>query len=99
LTETQDILKYAGHNSEGMYIVGFAAETENVEAYAESKLKTKNADAIIMNDVSDTSIGMNSDDNEVTIIFKDGSKVPLAKMAKTALAEKITDAVLDKVMH
>lgn len=99
LTETQDILKYAGHNSEDMYIVGFAAETENVEAYAESKLKTKNADAIIMNDVSDTSIGMNSDDNEVTIIFKDGSRVPLAKMAKTALAEKITDAVLDKVMH
>lgn len=99
LVETQDILKYAGHNNEDMYVVGFAAETENVEAYALGKLESKKADAIIMNDVSDTSIGMNSDDNEVTIIFKDGSKVPLPKMAKTLLAEKIADTLTERVMR
>lgn len=99
LVETQDILKYAGHNNEDMYVVGFAAETENVEAYALGKLESKKADAIIMNDVSDTSIGMNSDDNEVTIIFKDGSKVPLPKMAKTLLAEKIADTLTEQVMR
>ena len=99
LVETQDILKYVGHNSEEMYVVGFAAETESVEAYALGKLESKKADAIIMNDVSDTSIGMNSDDNEVTIIFKDGGKVPLPKMAKTALAEKIAHALIEQVMR
>lgn len=99
LVETQDILKYVGHNNEDMYVVGFAAETQNVEAYALQKLESKKADAIIMNDVSDTSIGMNSDDNEVTIMFKDGSKVPLPKMAKTLLAEKIADALTEQVMR
>ena len=99
LVETQDILKYVGHNNEDMYVVGFAAETENVEAYALGKLESKKADAIIMNDVSDTSIGMNSNDNEVTIMFKDGSKVPLPKMAKTLLAEKIADALTEQVMR
>lgn len=99
LVETQDILKYAGHNNKDMYVVGFAAETENVEAYALGKLESKKADAIIMNDVSDTSIGMNSDDNEVTIIFKDGSKVPLPKMAKTLLAEKIADTLTERVIR
>lgn len=99
LVETQDILKYVGHNNENMYVVGFAAETQNVEAYALQKLESKKADAIIMNDVSDTSIGMNSNDNEVTIMFKDGSKVPLPKMAKTLLAEKIADALTEQVMR
>ncbi|HBV23236.1 MAG TPA: bifunctional phosphopantothenoylcysteine decarboxylase/phosphopantothenate--cysteine ligase CoaBC [Jeotgalicoccus sp.] len=99
LVETQDILKYVGHNNEDMYVVGFAAETQNVEAYALQKLESKKADAIIMNDVSDTSIGMNSNDNEVTIMFKDGSKVPLPKMAKTLLAEKIADALTEQVMR
>lgn len=99
LVETQDILKYVGHNNEAMYIVGFAAETENVEAYALGKLESKKADAIIMNDVSDPTIGMNSDNNEVMIMFKDGSKIQLAKMAKTLLAEKIADRLIEQVMR
>lgn len=98
LTETEDILKYAGHHSDGMYVIGFAAETEDVENYALGKLQAKKADVIIMNDVSDTSIGMNSDDNEVTMLFKDGEKIPLAKMPKTALAEEIAAVIAGKVM-
>ncbi len=99
LVETQDILKYVGYNNKDMYVVGFAAETENVEAYALGKLESKKADAIIMNDVSDTTIGMNSDDNEVTIMFKNGDKVPLPKMAKTLLADKIADELIKQVMR
>lgn len=57
LKKTPDILKYAGEHSTDMYVVGFAAETDNVERYAEDKLMRKNADCIVMNDVSDTSIG------------------------------------------
>ena len=98
LTETEDILKYAGHHSDGMYVIGFAAETEDVENYALGKLQAKKADVIIMNDVSDTSIGMNSDDNEVTMLFEDGEKIPLAKMPKTALAEEIAAVIAGKVM-
>lgn len=99
LVETQDILKYAGHHNENMYIAGFAAETEDVEKYALGKLESKKADVIIMNDVSDASIGMNSDNNEVTMLFKDGEKIPLSKRAKTALADKIADVLTDKVMR
>lgn len=99
LIETQDILKYVGHNTDDMYVVGFAAETQDVEKYALGKLESKRADCIIMNDVSDTSIGMNSDQNEVTMLFKDGDRIPLNKMAKTELANKIADALSDKVMR
>ena len=98
LVETEDILKYAGHHHTGMYIVGFAAETNDVENYALKKLAAKNADVIIMNDVSKPEIGMNSDDNEVTMLFKDGRKVPFEKMTKSALAEKIADELMDQVI-
>ena len=97
LIETQDILKYVGHNSKNMYVVGFAAETHDVESYALGKLENKKADAIIMNDVSNPEIGMNSDDNEVTMLFKDGTKHPLQKMSKRQLADQIIEALKERV--
>ncbi|OZT78405.1 bifunctional phosphopantothenoylcysteine decarboxylase/phosphopantothenate--cysteine ligase CoaBC [Salinicoccus roseus] len=96
LKKTPDILKYAGDHSTGMYIVGFAAETENVEQYAQDKLERKNADCIVMNDVSDTSIGMNSPDNEVVMLFREGAPVPFEKMDKRALGEQIIDALIQR---
>lgn len=97
LVETEDILKYVGHNTTDMYVVGFAAETHDVENYALGKLESKKADAIIMNDVSNPSIGMNADDNEVTMLFKDGQKQPLQKMSKRQLADHIVDALKERV--
>lgn len=97
LIETQDILKYVGHNSKNMYVVGFAAETHDVESYALGKLESKKADAIIMNDVSNPEIGMNSDDNEVTMLFKDGTKHPLQKMSKRQLADQILEVLKERV--
>ncbi|GAB3069713.1 bifunctional phosphopantothenoylcysteine decarboxylase/phosphopantothenate--cysteine ligase CoaBC [Salinicoccus sesuvii] len=91
MKQTQDILHYAGENKSNMYVVGFAAETNDVEKYALDKLKRKNADCIVMNDVSDPSIGMNSTDNEVVLLFKEGERIPLEKMDKMLLAERIID--------
>ncbi len=96
MKKTPDILKYAGLHAKDMYVAGFAAETENVEAYAQDKLKRKNADCIIMNDVSNPDIGMNSPDNEVVMLFKDGDKVPFEKMDKQSLASAIMDTLLDR---
>ncbi|WP_031548491.1 bifunctional phosphopantothenoylcysteine decarboxylase/phosphopantothenate--cysteine ligase CoaBC [Salinicoccus luteus] len=96
LKKTPDILKYAGEHSADMYVVGFAAETDNVERYAEDKLMRKNADCIVMNDVSDTSIGMNSTDNEVVMLFREGDPVPFEKMDKRVLAEQIIDTLVQR---
>ncbi|WP_271401170.1 bifunctional phosphopantothenoylcysteine decarboxylase/phosphopantothenate--cysteine ligase CoaBC [Salinicoccus roseus] len=96
LKKTPDILKYAGEHSTDMYVVGFAAETDNVERYAEDKLMRKNADCIVMNDVSDTSIGMNSTDNEVVMLFREGAPVPFEKMDKRALGEQIIDTLIQR---
>ncbi|CAD2079231.1 bifunctional phosphopantothenoylcysteine decarboxylase/phosphopantothenate--cysteine ligase CoaBC [Jeotgalicoccus meleagridis] len=97
LTETTDILKYVGHNSESMYVVGFAAETHDVKNYALGKLESKQADAIIMNDVSDPSIGMNSDENEVTILFKDQTEVHFERDTKAQIANNIAESLKDRV--
>ncbi|TVT29148.1 bifunctional phosphopantothenoylcysteine decarboxylase/phosphopantothenate--cysteine ligase CoaBC [Salinicoccus cyprini] len=93
MKQTEDILQYAGENKGDMYVVGFAAETDDVEQYALDKLKRKNADCIVMNDVSDPSIGMNSTDNEVVMLFKEGGRIPFEKMDKMVLADRIIDAL------
>ncbi|QLK85826.1 bifunctional phosphopantothenoylcysteine decarboxylase/phosphopantothenate--cysteine ligase CoaBC [Staphylococcus sp. 17KM0847] len=90
---TKDILKYLGAHKQHQKLVGFAAETQDVEYYAQQKLTRKNADVVIANNVGDRSIGFNSDDNEVTLYFKDGFKVPIAKVSKAELAYKILTAL------
>lgn len=96
LSKTTDILKYVGHHHENMYVVGFAAETKDVHQYAMDKLKKKNADCIIMNDVSDRSIGMNSDDNEVTMIFKSGDEVHFEKNKKDKISADIVEEIIKR---
>ncbi|UMT76703.1 bifunctional phosphopantothenoylcysteine decarboxylase/phosphopantothenate--cysteine ligase CoaBC [Staphylococcus roterodami] len=88
---TKDILKYLGEHKTSQYLVGFAAETEDIENYAEQKLRKKNADVIISNNVGDMSIGFNSDDNELTMHFKNKEKVNIKKGKKVALAAQILD--------
>ncbi|GEP79926.1 bifunctional phosphopantothenoylcysteine decarboxylase/phosphopantothenate--cysteine ligase CoaBC [Staphylococcus carnosus] len=90
-TRTQDILKYLGDLKAHQKLIGFAAETQDVEKYAKDKLDRKNADVIIANNVGDTSIGFNSDDNEVTLFFKDDEAVSIEKGKKQQLAERILD--------
>jgi len=93
-----DILKYiSNHNSlRPKLVIGFAAETDDVEMNAKKKLDEKNCDWIIANDVSDRTIGFGSDLNEVTIFYKNDKIEKITKMSKTLLAEKIVEKVISK---
>lgn len=89
LKRTTDILNYLGEHKTNQILVGFAAETEQVAHYAKGKLKKKNADVIIANNVGDTTIGFKSDNNEVEMFFKDGHSVKIEKMTKKLLAHRL----------
>ena len=90
-----DILNYvSNHNSmRPRLVVGFSAETNNLEENAIDKLKNKNCDMIIANDVSDQNIGFNSDFNEVTIFYKNKEKEKLFAKNKSLISEEIVERV------
>lgn len=89
LIPTRDILATIGHQPRNYLLAGFAAETENLEANAEKKLRDKNLDLIVANDVSDPAIGMESDKNEVTILFRNGEKRKIPRATKKNLAREL----------
>lgn len=93
---TTDILKYLGEHKHKQFLVGFAAETDNVANYAKGKLKNKNADVIIANHVANQEIGFKSDDNEVEMFFKDGESVQLSKDTKRNLSFKIMKEIISR---
>lgn len=93
---TEDILKYIGEHKTTQFVVGFAAETEHVEKYARGKLIRKNADVIVANNVSDKSIGFKSNDNAVTMYFKDGTHIDISKQSKLNIAHEILSHVKEK---
>jgi phosphopantothenoylcysteine decarboxylase / phosphopantothenate---cysteine ligase len=70
-------------------VIGFAAETHNLASHAQKKLRAKNCDAIVANDVSGTEIGMESDVNEVTIFFRDGEKEKISRAPKKIIAREL----------
>jgi phosphopantothenoylcysteine synthetase/decarboxylase len=77
----------------GGTLVGFAAETENLEANAREKLLRKHCDLIIANDVSRADIGFDSDENEVLLVYPEHSE-PLPRATKHDLAHHVVDAIL-----
>ena len=79
-------------------VVGFSAETENLNKNALSKLRDKNCDLIIANDVSKKDSGFNSDYNSVTIIDSNGKLKTLKRNKKSFIANKIVEIVLDKLL-
>jgi len=93
-----DILNYvSNHNSlRPKLVIGFAAETDNVKNNAKKKLMEKNCDWIIANDVSNKSIGFDSDFNEVTIFYKD-NKISDEKLSMKKKSE-ISDEIIDRVI-
>ncbi|MGA1846635.1 bifunctional phosphopantothenoylcysteine decarboxylase/phosphopantothenate--cysteine ligase CoaBC [Deferribacter abyssi] len=76
---------------EHQVVVGFAAETHDIEKNAINKLENKNLDMIVVNDVSRNDIGFESDYNEINIFFKSGEKIFVAKKAKAEIAKVIVD--------
>lgn len=96
LERTPDILRdVANAKPDGLLVIGFAAETENVLAYAREKLTAKNLDAIVANDITQDGVGFDTVTNEVTIISRD-RKAPIhvPRMAKTNVANIILDEVV-----
>ena len=92
LERTEDVLGTVGKNKlPGQLLIGFAAETENLEANALDKLQRKNLDWIIANLVSD---GFGNDTNKVIIFNRDGGRFPLDLEEKSSLAQKIVDLIL-----
>lgn len=96
LERTPDILReVAAAKQDGLLVIGFAAETENVLQNAREKLSTKNLDAIVANDVSQGGVGFDSVNNEVTIISRDrNAPIHVPLMAKTSVADIILDEVV-----
>lgn len=92
LVRTPDIIAAIAANEHRPYTVGFAAETNNVLAYAKDKMRRKGLDMIVANDVSDQSIGFNSDDNAVTVLWRDGERT-LERANKGAIARQILQLI------
>ena len=95
LTKTKDILKTLGEKKKkGQLIVGFALETNNEEAFAKEKLKSKNADLIILNSLNDKGAGFGHDTNKITIFEKSGQVFKFETQSKALVAKDIIDTII-----
>lgn len=99
LEENPDIIKKMSQKKDKQYLVGFAAETENVEKYAFEKLKNKNLDMIVANDVSGENSGFNVDHNEVIILTKDGGRYELPRQHKEDIADRLVEKIIKEIKN
>jgi len=89
LERTKDILSELGKKKTHQVLIGFAAETNNVEEYALRKLESKNADFIVANNVQEQGAGFGTDTNIITIYKREGEAIFLPLMTKAEAAKKI----------
>jgi phosphopantothenoylcysteine decarboxylase/phosphopantothenate--cysteine ligase len=94
LTPNPDILAELAARRTGAFIVGFAAETNDVVAHARAKLVAKGVDLLVVNDVSRRDIGFEADDNQVLLLDRWGGERALPRMSKTAVADAILSHAL-----
>ena len=94
LEPTADILAEVGRAKGKSILIGFAAETDRLIENARDKLQRKGADMIVANDVTQEGAGFDIDTNIVTLVLRDGRDVPLPKMTKREVADKILDQAL-----
>ena len=88
LVKNPDIVAAVAARQARPFTVGFAAETRDVVRYARQKLVSKNLDLIVANDVSDSAVGFNSDENAVTLVWRDGEQT-LTQAGKSTIARQI----------
>lgn len=100
LERTEDILGSA-RSKLGFrgFLVGFAAETENLIAHAQEKLERKGCDMIVANDVSQVGIGFDSVENEVTLCLPGGRTMHLPRQSKAALARDLIKVISSSIQH
>ncbi|ULQ52884.1 bifunctional phosphopantothenoylcysteine decarboxylase/phosphopantothenate--cysteine ligase CoaBC [Flavihumibacter fluvii] len=95
LLKTRDILGEMGRQKKaGQFLVGFALETNNEQAYARQKMAAKNADMIVLNSLRDAGAGFGTDTNKVTIYSRNGLEQSFPVKSKTAVATDIVDAII-----
>jgi phosphopantothenoylcysteine decarboxylase/phosphopantothenate--cysteine ligase len=94
LVPNTDILAAMARKKDHRLVVGFAAETDRVAENARKKLKDKNADLIVANDVTAEGAGFDVDTNVVTLFARDGRDLPLPKLTKREVAHRILDEVV-----
>jgi phosphopantothenoylcysteine decarboxylase/phosphopantothenate--cysteine ligase len=98
LTKTKDILRtLGGLKKQEQLLVGFALETKDGRNYALDKLKSKNADLIVLNSLSDEGAGFGIDTNKITIFGKDGSELSFEKKPKQQVAKDIVDTIVNRL--
>ena len=100
LEKNIDILEYLGKNNRyrPKLVVGFSAETEKLNKNSLLKMRKKNCDLIVANNVSKKDLGFNSDYNEVSIFDSNGNIKLIKKNKKSIIASKIADIILDKLL-
>lgn len=95
LEPTADILGELAREKSSRMLVGFAAETDRLAENARHKLTSKGADMIVANDITQEGAGFDVETNVATLFLRDGREVPLPKMTKFDLANRILDAILE----
>ena len=97
LEKNVDILNYiSNHNSlRPKLVIGFAAETNNLENYSNKKLNEKNCDWIIANDVSNKKIGFDSDFNEISIFYKNSKKEKISYKSKSDISDEVVEKIIN----
>jgi phosphopantothenoylcysteine decarboxylase / phosphopantothenate---cysteine ligase len=94
LEPNPDILKELGASKDGKVVIGFAAETNDLAANAQKKLREKNLDLIVANDVTQEGSGFDGDTNIATLVDRSGAACALPLMTKDELADRILDRLL-----
>ena len=96
LIKNPDILAELGSNKSGQFLVGFAAETQDLAKNAAEKLRRKNLDMLVANDVTQAGAGFESETNIVKVFYQDGDSEELPQMSKRELAAVLLDRVQQK---
>jgi phosphopantothenoylcysteine decarboxylase/phosphopantothenate--cysteine ligase len=94
LDPTPDILAELGRKKGDRLLIGFAAETQNLQQEARRKLESKNCDMVVGNLVGGAGTGFESDQNEVVLVLRTGETLPLARASKSEIAGRIFDELL-----
>jgi phosphopantothenoylcysteine decarboxylase / phosphopantothenate---cysteine ligase len=93
LIPTRDILSSVGSSEHDFLVVGFAAETNDLAENARKKLRDKNCDMVVGNDVSGAQFGMESDENEISVFFRDGEMIKISRAPKRNIARELVKII------
>lgn len=93
LIPTRDILASLPKENRSYLVIGFAAETHDLETNAKKKMRKKNCDMIVANDVSKIDSGMESDENAVTIFFRNGESKTISRTSKKSIARELVKII------